>query len=76
MSIPPQLTVKTLLDASYRPEWWINFLTTEPYSFAFYRSGSGTLGDLVSALCDSSVKFENLRWMREAWNGHLSTYPQ
>jgi L-lactate dehydrogenase (cytochrome) len=71
MSIPPQLTVKTLLDASYRPEWWINFLTTEPYSFAFDRSGSGSLGDLVSALYDSSVTFEDLRWMREAWKGHL-----
>ena len=71
MSIPPQLTLKTLLDASYRPEWWINFLTTEPYSFAFDRSGSGSLGDLVSTLYDSSVTFEDLRWMREVWKGHL-----
>ena len=71
MSIPPQLTLKTLLDASYRPEWWINFLTTEPYSFAFDRTGSGSLGDLVSTLYDSSVTFEDLRWMREVWKGHL-----
>ncbi|RAM38338.1 alpha-hydroxy acid oxidase [Arthrobacter globiformis] len=71
MSIPPQLTLKTLLDASYRPEWWINFLTTEPYTFAFDREGSGSLGDLVSTLYDSSVTFEDLRWMREVWKGHL-----
>lgn len=71
MSIPPQLTLKTLLDASYRPEWWINFLTTEPYSFAFDRTGSGSLGDLVATLYDSSVTFEDLRWMREVWKGHL-----
>jgi|SRR5919205_183001 L-lactate dehydrogenase (cytochrome) len=71
MSIPPQLTLKTLVDASYRPEWWINFLTTEPYSFAFDRTGSGSLGDLVSTLYDSSVTFEDLRWMREVWKGHL-----
>ena len=71
MSIPPQLTLKTFLDASYRPEWWINFLTTEPYSFAFDRTGSGSLGDLVSTLYDSSVTFDDLRWMRDIWKGHL-----
>ncbi|WDF35298.1 alpha-hydroxy acid oxidase (plasmid) [Arthrobacter agilis] len=71
MSIPPQLTLKTLLDASYRPAWWINFLTTEPYAFAFDKSGNGSLGDLVSTLYDSSVTFEDLRWMREVWKGHL-----
>lgn len=71
MSIPPQLTLKTLLDASYRPEWWINFLTTEPYSFAFDRTGGGSLSDLVSTLYDSSVTFEDLRWMREIWKGEL-----
>lgn len=71
MTIPPQLTLKTLLDASYRPEWWINFLTTEPYRFAFDRSGEGTLSDLVATLYDSSVTFEDLQWMREAWDGNL-----
>lgn len=71
MSIPPQLTIKTLLDASYRPEWWINFLTTEPYRFAFDRAGTGTLADLVSALYDPSVTFEDLRWIRQVWKGAL-----
>ena len=71
MSIPPQLTLKTLLDASYRPGWWINFLTTEPYKFAFDRTGQGTLSDLVATLYDSSVTFEDLRWIREVWKGPL-----
>lgn len=71
MSIPPQLTLKTFADASYRPEWWINFLTTEPYRFAFDRKGGGKLTDLVARLYDSSVTFEDLKWMRESWKGHL-----
>jgi FMN-dependent dehydrogenase len=32
MTIPPAITLKTLLDASYRPGWWFNFLTHEPPS--------------------------------------------
>lgn len=70
-SIPPQLTLKTLLDASYRPEWWVNFLTTEPYTFAFDQDGSGSLGALVNALYDPGVTFENLSWIRDAWKGPL-----
>ncbi|WP_454812776.1 alpha-hydroxy acid oxidase [Paenarthrobacter nitroguajacolicus] len=71
MSIPPQLTVKTLLDASYRPAWWINFLTTEPYTFTFDVKRTGSIQDLATALSDSSVTFEDLRWLRTAWKGHL-----
>ena len=33
-TIPPQLTPKTVLNVIPRPEWWINFLTTEPLTFA------------------------------------------
>src|SRR5699024_12157009 len=33
-SIPPQLTIKTILDALPRPEWWLNFLTTPQLEFA------------------------------------------
>jgi beta-N-acetylhexosaminidase len=33
MTIPPALTLKTVLDASYRPAWWFNFLTHEPLTF-------------------------------------------
>lgn len=33
MTFPPALTAKTVINASYRPEWWINFLTTKPLGF-------------------------------------------
>lgn len=71
MTIPPTLTVKTLLDASYRPEWWINFLTTKSYTFTFDDTGKAGVADVVSRLYDPSVTFEDLRWMREAWKGPL-----
>ena len=34
MSIPPRLTLRTVLDALPRPGWWFDLLTTEPLSFA------------------------------------------
>ncbi|MGH3308999.1 MAG: alpha-hydroxy acid oxidase [Streptomyces sp.] len=71
MTIPPQLTLKTFLDASYRWAWWFDFLTTEPYAFAFDRDGQGSLGDIMHKLYDSTVTFEDLAWIREAWDGPM-----
>ena len=71
MTIPPQLTLKTFVDASYRWEWWLNFLTTEPYAFAFDKDGQGALTDLVSKLYDPTVTFEDLEWIRETWDGPI-----
>ena len=34
MSIPPALTLRTVLDAVPHPRWWFDLLTTEPLSFA------------------------------------------
>ena len=71
MTIPPQLTVKTFLDASYRFEWWFNLLTTGPYKFAFDKSGQGEIKQLTDKLNDPSVTFEDLKWLRQAWDGPL-----
>lgn len=72
MSYPPRLTPKTFVDASYRVEWWVNLLTTEPYRFTFEEPGvarpqRATMGNFY----DNSVTFEDLAWMREAWHGPI-----
>ncbi|MER8073427.1 alpha-hydroxy acid oxidase [Streptomyces sp. NPDC094034] len=71
MTIPPQLTMKTFIDASYRWQWWFDFLTTEPYSFAFDTSGQGSTSDVVRRLSDPTVTFEDLAWLRAAWDGPM-----
>lgn len=71
MTIPPQLTLRTFVDASYRWEWWFNFLTTEPLRFAFDKKGEGALTDIVAKLYDPTVTFDDLAWIREAWDGPL-----
>ncbi len=71
MTIPPQLTLKTLLDASYRPNWWFNFLTSEPLEFGFAKGNSGVAADLAGQLYDPNVTLADIDWIRSLWDGPL-----
>lgn len=71
MTIPPRLTVKSVVDASYRPEWWFNFLTTEPLAFATLDGHSGALEELITTMFDPALVLDDLRWLREVWNGTI-----
>ncbi|GAB3551106.1 quinone-dependent L-lactate dehydrogenase [Arthrobacter tumbae] len=71
MTIPPALTVKTVIDASYRPAWWFNFLTHEPLAFASLNRYSGTVADLINSMFDPTLTFDDLDWLREVWKGNL-----
>ncbi len=70
-SIPPQLTAGTVLNAIPRPEWWINFLTTEPLAFASLSTWSGTVGELLDAMFDPTVTYDDLAWIKQQWPGKL-----
>ncbi|HEY4269607.1 MAG TPA: alpha-hydroxy acid oxidase [Galbitalea sp.] len=70
-SIPPQLTLGTVINAIPRPEWWINFLTTEPLAFASLDRWSGTVGELLDTMFDPTVTFDDLAWIKEQWPGKL-----
>jgi len=70
-SIPPALTVKTVLDAATHPAWWMNLLTTEPLTFASLSSWSGTVADLLDKLFDASMTLADLEWLRASWDGPL-----
>ncbi|WP_460794307.1 alpha-hydroxy acid oxidase, partial [Marisediminicola antarctica] len=70
-SIPPQLTVGTVLNALPRPEWWINFLTTEPLAFASLDRWSGTVGELLDSMFDPTVTFDDLAWIKAQWPGKV-----
>jgi L-lactate dehydrogenase (cytochrome) len=70
-SIPPQLTAGTVINAIPRPEWWFNFLTTEPLAFASLDRWSGTVGELLDSMFDPTVTFDDLAWIKEQWPGKL-----
>lgn len=70
-SIPPQLTVSTILNAIPRPAWWINFLTTPKLEFASLTATGGTVGELVDQAMDPTISFEDLNVIRDLWPGKI-----
>lgn len=70
-SIPPVLTLPTVLNAIPRPAWWINFLTTPKLEFASLSSTGGTVGELLDSAMDPSISFDDLDEIRALWPGKL-----
>lgn len=71
LSIPPALTLKTVLDGAMHPAWWFNLLTTEPLSFASFRHWNGTVAELMNEMFDPSLNFSDVEWLRALWDGPL-----
>lgn len=71
MAFPPQLTPMTILDALPRPEWWINYLTTEPLEFASITTFDGSVADLLDAMFDPSIDYDALAEIRSHWDGKV-----
>jgi len=70
-TIPPSLTVKTVLDASMHPAWWANLLTTRPLTFASLSTWDGTVAELLDKLFDPTMTIDDLTWLRSIWDGPL-----
>jgi L-lactate dehydrogenase (cytochrome) len=71
MSIPPALTLRTVLDAIPHPRWWFDLLTTEPLSFASLDRWPGTVAEYLDTMFDPTVTFEDLAWIKEQWPNKL-----
>jgi L-lactate dehydrogenase (cytochrome) len=71
MTIPPTLTLRTVLDAVPHPRWWFDLLTTEPLAFASLDRWPGTVGEYLSTMFDPSLTFDDLEWIKAQWPGKL-----
>lgn len=72
LTVPPSLTLKTLIDAAPRPGWWGNFLTTPAITFASMSHWNGTVAELLDFMFDPTMTFEDLKWIRKQWKGKIS----
>ncbi|NBP43389.1 MAG: alpha-hydroxy-acid oxidizing protein [Actinobacteria bacterium] len=72
LTIPPSLTIRTLIEAAPKVEWWWNFLTTPELRFASMSQWKGTVAELLDYMFDPSMSFEDLKWIRRQWKGTLS----
>jgi len=70
-TIPPTLSVRTLIDIGVHPGWWLNLLTTEPLRFAAFSETQGTVADLINRVFDPTITVADLGWLRDAWSGPI-----
>ena len=71
MSIPPRLSMRTLVDGALHPRWWFDLLTTEPLTFANLASTDGTVAELIDRVFDPALTMDDVRWLRSVWPGSL-----
>lgn len=72
LTVPPRLSVATILNAIPKPAWWINFLTTPSIEFASMKNWEGTVGELLDYMFDPTMTWEDLKWIRKQWDGTLT----
>ena len=72
LTVPPRLTAGTVINAIPRPAWWINFITTPSIEFASMKNWEGTVGELLDYMFDPTMTWEDLKWIREQWDGTLT----
>jgi L-lactate dehydrogenase (cytochrome) len=71
LTMPPSLTLRTVMDGAMHPAWWFNFLTTEPPQYASLSQWHGTLADMIKLMFDPAVTIADLAWLRSLWQGPL-----
>ena len=71
-SIPPQLSLGTVINAIPRPWWWWDFLTTAKLEFASLSQTGGTVGELLDSAMDPSIDVEDLAEIRRMWPGKFA----
>ncbi|CAN1645543.1 idi Isopentenyl diphosphate isomerase (BS_ypgA, MTH48 and related proteins) [Candidatus Nanopelagicaceae bacterium] len=72
LTVPPRLTAGTIINAIPRPAWWMNFLTTPSIEFASMKNWEGTVGELLDYMFDPTMTWEDLKWIRQQWDGTLT----
>ncbi len=71
ITIPPELTARTVFNAARYPSWWFNLLSTPPLTFASLTTWQGTIAQLLDQLFDPTMTIEDLEWVRAFWKGPL-----
>jgi L-lactate dehydrogenase (cytochrome) len=70
LTIPPSLTLRTLLGMARYPSWALNKLTTAPITFASLSSMTGGTIDAVrvaDVVFEPTLNYAHLEWLRAHW---------
>ena len=77
-TLPPQIGLGTIFDGIRHPAWTWRFIRSEPIVFSNVRGRSPTdgstpvaLADFISSQFDPGFTWQDLEWLRDAWQGPL-----
>jgi len=70
LTLPPTLTLRTLLAMARKSRWLFDTLTTEPFAFEALGEADDLVGLFKNAF-DPGVTFADLEWLRSQWRGSM-----
>ena len=76
LAVPPKLTLRNAVDMMGKPRWVWNVLRAPSRSFGNLAGRIGgdsltTLAQWIASQFDSTLNWDDLAWIREAWPGKL-----
>jgi L-lactate dehydrogenase (cytochrome) len=77
MTLPPKIGLGTVFDGAIHPSWTLDFLRSDPITFANVvgREDDGTtavsLADHVKRQFDPALSWDDLAWLRSIWDGPI-----
>ena len=71
LTVPPRITLSTILNMARKPRWWINLLTTPPLEFAAFRGWTKSLHEVGALIFDASMGQHDVKWLRTIWHGPI-----
>jgi L-lactate dehydrogenase (cytochrome) len=69
LTIPPQITLKGLVDIGMRPGYWTKMLASPALEFANVTGGAGYTIENITKQFDPSVSWDDLARIRDLWPG-------
>lgn len=70
LTMPPTLSLRTLLSMAARPRWVYDALTTEPLAFESL-GAADELMSLINTVFDPAVTVHDIEWLRSIWSGSV-----
>lgn len=77
-TLPPMIGPSTLIDGVLHPAWTLEFLRSEPITFANVRGVDGkdgstavNLSEYINSQFDPTLSWQDIAWFRERWSGPI-----
>ena len=77
LTVPPRLTLGTMLDVMRKPGWTLNVLTGRRKSFGNLEGRIAdaktltTLGEWIAGQFDPTLSWKDVEWVKKLWGGKL-----